>query len=343
MTELTRVVLRYQRGQCGLHEVFRQTAPLIYSYPVRSRRGTEDDSGEFLLYYYRRLVRLLHRYQYRTNISFDAYLHTSLRYQYATFTKRRAAAMECHENPDLDSALGGEHQLYHDPRLQPQSGVLQKPGMLLERMHTLCGSATMRLASLRRRMAILVLMNAGTILPEEIALCSTAAGIETAELTRMVDTLRQQMNQRSQRAAMLRRRRNRAFVELFVLQQRLQRSCDPTEQKLLHSYCERSHTKLEATRRQLSQVRCQPMHREIAELLGIPVGSVHSSISAMRRLFRSPSTSPQVLDVPRPCVLRLPHDRPVSNQQHPQDTRDTTDRARDNLPDPGRSWHHVLS
>ena len=260
--------------------------------------------------------------------------------------------MECRENHDLDNLISqnehirsmpGEDNALADMEAPP-TVLLQDSRLVLERMHVLCGSLTRRTKSLKKRILILALMNAGSITPGEIEVCCAAGGITVPELTRMIDTLRQQMHLRARRKHALQRRRNRAFVELFVMQQRLQRSSDPVERERLQRYCRRSHLKLENARTQLKLVRNQPMHREIAELLQLPVGSVHSAVAALRRISDSLSADTNPLLEQRGLnMLQLPHDYLARYQQQPQGPGNTPDHTGCDRTYTGGSWHFVPS
>ncbi|MFW6363207.1 MAG: hypothetical protein ACOC0D_05120 [Spirochaeta sp.] len=335
MTELTRTVLEYQRGNRSLQDVFRLAAPLIYYYPQRSRRGNEDSCGEFLLYFYKRMIRLLHRYEYRPDHCFDAYLHTSMRFQYSTFLRRHVLATECRENHQLDYTLlnsGGSAvpsslqpaSRSHEDTITDETPEIGNPVLLIERLHILCGNTPRRITTLKKRIMILALINCRTMTPGEISACAAAADAPVDDLSRMIDTLRQSIHERSRRSQALQRRRNRAFVELFVMQQRLQRSIDPEEKQLMHRYCIRSHNKLKNARTQLQQVRNQPMHHEIAAMLGIPTGSVHSSIAYLKKVARSIEEKPQpVLEPPHLNMVCCSHEDIACNEQRSQGSGNT--------------------
>jgi hypothetical protein len=85
-------VLSYQRTGEGLERIIQDLSESIYLYPLRGRRGREDDAGEFYLYFVPRLKRLLLKYEDQ-GVPFEHYfnatLYWNLRSYFRSMRKRR--------------------------------------------------------------------------------------------------------------------------------------------------------------------------------------------------------------------------------------------------------------
>ena len=86
MGTLTERVLRFQETGQGQAELLACVAARVYGYPrVRGSRS-EDDSGEFYLFFYPRLLRSLRRFRDQGK-PFEWYLQSVLRWQYLIYVR----------------------------------------------------------------------------------------------------------------------------------------------------------------------------------------------------------------------------------------------------------------
>jgi hypothetical protein len=63
MEGLTKKVLAFQRSRDGLGALVEELSPRVYRYPRFKLGWDEDACGEFYLYFFPRLVRLLSRFR----------------------------------------------------------------------------------------------------------------------------------------------------------------------------------------------------------------------------------------------------------------------------------------
>ncbi len=281
MTQLTQTVLAYQKGETKLQSIFEIAAPLIYYYPIRSRRGSEDECGEFLLFFHNRLIRLVHRFQKQEGKSFESYLYTAMRFQYTTFFSQKAQHSICCENHQL------HHNLYENQHEEIHINLPEKimdPQELILRLHKACGMKKNWHTLLQKRILILVLMNCTTIKKNAVSVCAKAANFPEERLHEMIDILTTRIEQQRERSNELRRRRNTAFVYLFTLQQKLNRTAVPQEKTELRQKIKKNRAILEQCRQQLTQYKNQPLQCEIARVLQISRGSVHVALNYLKRI-----------------------------------------------------------
>lgn len=316
MTELTRTVLDYQQGKIGLQPVFRDIAPLIYYYPIRSCRGREDECGEFLLFFYHRLIRLLQKYTYSAKYSFEGYLFTSMRYQYSTFILRKSRQLECTENPDLAYSAYSNIQQSSPDIVEDNGTRTHSPARIAERLHMITGCKQKRKKTIRKRITILVLMNLHTITIPEVEACARAAEISVKHLQDMIDRLKKKQSRRLERLEAARKRRNQAYVQLFMLQQKIQAAdSNDTATAVLREQANRMRLILDNARKRIRTHKFQPLHHEIAEVMDIPKGSVHSSISYLRELAaRIDDSLIDQLEASRSSMVYLDNENPNGNQ-----------------------------
>ena len=109
---LTRRVLAFQRTGDGLQELIEDLALRIYHFP-RIRRGCgEDDCGDFYLFFFPRLIKILGRFRDQ-GLPFESYLHAVLGWQLRSYVRRRRQEERCWETarrPELweEAEAGGQ-------------------------------------------------------------------------------------------------------------------------------------------------------------------------------------------------------------------------------------------
>ena len=275
MESLNALVAYYQNTGLGLAEIVNRLALRIYNYPLGKSRASEDDCGEFYLYFYPRLIRTLGRFQDRGK-PFEWYFNSVLSWHYKVYCSRKrkvqirwalAKNVLFWELPYLDSA-------------HPAPVLSAYPG---ESIIPLDRFGCSRETTWRRRILLLALKNARHLDDRAIRWISEFAGVEEDHLMELVERLRATLCKQELRLHGFYKRQNMIFTKLFLLQRDLLWETDPeSKAQLALSVCELGRT-LRSVQRKIRRVRLYPSNREIAELLHIPKGTIDTSLYWLRR------------------------------------------------------------
>ena len=295
MDELTRRVVSYQQSGEGLADLVRDLSAATYQFPLRNRRCTEDDCGEFLLFVAARISGMVHRYDFR-GVAFEAYLHTNLKWLLRTYLKRRDRRLR-------EARLAYRAALWHDTNSEvvdvgPLYDQGRRPGEVgcddvdratpvrdplpfgpwFNRVQTVGHS--------RRRVMIIALKACLYLSESDIAMVADLTGFEREWLCESWLRLRARLNCRRHGYDVLRLRRNRLFVRLQSSHDRLYACCDHAERlRLLHENAV-MRQRLTRLRLKISRIPRCPTNQEIAEVTGIPKGTIDSALYyAKRKLF----------------------------------------------------------
>ena len=275
MESLNALVAYYQNTGLGLGEIVNRLALRIYNYPLGKRQASEDDCGEFYLYFYPRLIRTLGRFQDRGK-PFEWYFNSVLRWHYKVYCSRKrkdqirwavAKSVLFWELPESGSAL-------------PAPGLSVAPG---ETVIPFDRFGCSRENTCRKRVLLLALKNVRHLDDCAIRWISGFAGVEEDHLVALVERLRANLYKQELRLHKLYQRQNKIFMRIFLFQRDLLWEGDPeVKAKLALSLCELRRV-LRSVQRKIRRVRLHPSNREIAELLQIPKGTIDTSLYWLRR------------------------------------------------------------
>ena len=277
MDDLTRRVVHYQISGTDFALVYAQITTIVYRFPQRKSRCTEDDCGEFLLFFQARINTVVKRFSYR-GISFEAYLLANLKWQLRTYLRRRDHSCE-----RVRVALR--------PLLWTDTVLREDAGMAVHQAAPPFAASQPRIRNPRsetdrRRLLIIVLKACLYVREAELPLIALALSCDTQWLRDCWLRLRLRLICRRSRSEELVTRRNRLYVTVYGIHHQLSECCDEETRCLLHQELQLLQQRLARVRRQLSRVPHAPTNLEISEVTGIPKGTVDSSLYYAKRKLR---------------------------------------------------------
>jgi DNA-directed RNA polymerase specialized sigma24 family protein len=269
---LTEKVLHYQKTRLGLSDLMNDLAQKVYFYPRRRMGWDEDACGEFYLFCYSRLVRLLDRFRDQGK-PFESYLCSVLGWQLRNFARDRkrgerswnvalriepertvTAAVDFPQGNDLGSlALSGECRR-----------LIQTPAD-------------------RRNFLFFVLKSTRNISPEKCPALAEMAGVPAHRLESLLAELRLGRAHRETRLDVLRRRRNAAFCQIRLLETELPAETDVGRRQELIARLQKAHKRMRGAMDRMARVGLAPTNREIACALGVPKGTVDSGLYWLKK------------------------------------------------------------
>ncbi|WP_455383279.1 hypothetical protein [Salinispira pacifica] len=280
MDTLTDEVLAYQRNGQGYCRLISEISLLVYNYPRRSFGFTEDDRGEFLLFFYPRIGALINRFR-PIGRPFEVYLRSTLRWQLKSYAARRSREqrrLRFFARHDLWVDLLG------DPSRDRGEPAVSLWDPILNAHHNPRTDETGRVVdrSLRRRLLLLGMKSSSTLTPTEMEELVRLTGSNRCEMAHQCEALRLRMSAREARYEVLSARRNRAYVRMQCLQEEVMET--PAGERLdrLQGRYRKLAQRFDRAHHEAAAVIRTATHRELAETLGVPKGSIDSGIFYLR-------------------------------------------------------------
>jgi DNA-directed RNA polymerase specialized sigma24 family protein len=287
---LNSLVVYYQNTGLGLAEILKRLSLRIYHYPLCKCRGSEDDCGEFYLFFYPRLLRTLKKFQDRGK-PFEWYLNSVLHWHYKEYCSQKRR-----EEIRWTVASNAAFWELPDPTWMPVSEGSYTSIIPMDRW------GKSRQATYRRRVLFLALKNAHDLDDSAFSWISKLSGIKEDHLVGMVERLRANLYQRELRLHNLYMRQNKIFTKILFLQRELVWEVDPSLKTEIALSMSQLRVRLRTLQSKIRGVKLRPSNREIAELLQIPKGTVDTSLYWFRRQLRESFAACDSGETPRLCA-----------------------------------------
>jgi RNA polymerase sigma factor (sigma-70 family) len=283
MESLTKKVLDFQASGEGLHDLVRDLAPTVYQFP-RHRMGLDEDAcGDFYLYFQPRLVRMLGRYRDQGR-SFDAYLKSCLGWQLRNFARARRCGDRAWETT-LRLTAEGDARTGLDQPEGDQGSRRATPVAGGARFGPVGGgiASVVRTDADRRSFLFLVLKCPALVEDGKAEALAAVAGVTVDRLRALAAVLTERRASREARLQDFAARRNRAFCRARLLEADLRCETDPERRGVLEERLASANRRMRTAMERMAKVGVAPTNREIAEVLGIPKGTVDSGLFFLKR------------------------------------------------------------
>lgn len=280
-TDLTQLVERKQRGEDGLDTtILDLIARDMYAHPRYYGLHSEEDVGELFERYWTRIVGIVDRYQ-DVGASFDTFLKTSIRFMALSIRRKKACSCDreaifladrkAHYASDADA------QEEHGTRLEDHDAVSAFP-----RIDDNAPSAV----AFRRRMKFLCIKCANMLDDSQGIVIARAVGIDPEELVTCMTLARSRGLGLRQRSVSRRRGRDAAWLRMGVYRRRLSRETDPYKRRRLEEALGKDHAQFIKTIALMEKSPPIISNKAVAELLGIPKGTVDCGVVRILKQYR---------------------------------------------------------
>lgn len=279
LTKITKLVLCYQKSGANLKECILEISKIVYSYPKRRHQWDEDSCSDFYTYFFPRIKKSIRNFVYKTS-PFESYLLSYLRFcikSFLAFRNRNRffcginnAALLWHDEYSEDSFVC-EHD-YTVPNKAKQLLEVNNNGVISKE-------------SLKNRLLFFLLKNASKLSETfKIKSCSIM-DMNIDELNNLLDLFSPFIDKRKKRLEYLQDRRNRCLTKIYQLHFAKKKVLFTCQKKEIDSKVALYKSRMQKAVYAISKVNIDPTHKEIAEILNVPKGSVDSGIFYMKSLL----------------------------------------------------------
>ena len=274
-------VLEYQRTGTGRRELLDRVGAHVYRFPLwRSRREADDDCGEFYLFCRPRLEELIARFQDRGR-PFEYYLNSVLAWQLRSYYRskgRQEAAWRLAGTPPFWDPQTAALPSAPPPAHRPRAMAPDPPTV----------AAASGGGASRRRLLFAFLKNCHRLHDAQVT--AWAELFHRPDLPALILRARRAGADSERRWRRLHERSNRAFSAARLLEGQLLAEPEGDRQRLLCTRLQRVRRTAANAQAELRVVRLGPSNRQIAQLLGIPKGTVDTGLFWLKH--RLPHSTP---------------------------------------------------
>jgi DNA-directed RNA polymerase specialized sigma24 family protein len=229
-------------------------------------KWNKDECADYLCWLYPRLSRAIENYR-ETGSSFDAYIRSIVHWSAREYRFREAdhhiTEYACWDAQAMDMmACGPEPEYSENP---PVFKPVPNP----------------------RQVLILLLKSYYFISEDFISRIAPAIGVKKEKLLLLIDELRKRRLERDEEIRTLQERIHTQYYRCLTLTKRINAAPEGSVFRERMEQCrDRAKIRLEKMRKRLAAIRLEASNRQVAEVLGVPKGTVDSNLHAIKSKWK---------------------------------------------------------
>jgi len=278
---LTKKVLHVQQYHQGYEELVSEIMLYIYQFFITKKHWTHDDAANFLLYYAPRIRNLVSRFTY-TDRSFECLLFKSIHLQAISYRKK------CSEHDRKQSAASYHYAKEYEKELRGYSETVRETAISYLDSRRPGRKRPNPAEHIRaRRILIAALCNA-LVFPEKLyPTLAEAAKLPLDTIYQLFQRVRTLEKNKIEKIEKMEQKRDSCFAHIIILESILHRSMENHDRQMrLYADLIRTRQRLHELQKKLKTCRRAAAHKHVAQVLGIPKGTVDSAMFYMIRQFQ---------------------------------------------------------
>lgn len=276
---ITTLILNWQKTGKGFDELFREASCVVLEYPEKHYRWEQDQCAEFYLFFYDRLLKLIKNFEYR-GASFNALLNNTISWQINSFYRQNRVSRKMNYCLRYNCILEAEEAA--DPfecvSLEVSDGA---------RVHLdINNDGVISDHRLSRKLLMLVLKNSPYLDDVYINKITEITGCSKDWLTTAVLLLRGRCEVKRKRMEVYSLRTNKAYMELCQVHRELGLCENNLERIALLKRLDVLKARLDKAGNRKKSVLMTPTNAEVADIMGIPKGSIDSGLHHLKKILQ---------------------------------------------------------
>jgi hypothetical protein len=280
-TNFTEKILTNRHSQNGFEDLLYEISLHVYSILKHQYKMDDDERGDFFCIFYPKISGLIKRFEFY-GTPFDGYLHKSIiwnikayrsaKSRYRSIEKASYKAPFYLVTPENDFTDLKMNELHIEDSVRVALGLGNEGELLSD--------------TIKQRLLYIYLIEAENLderLKEGII---RITGYKEKRLDNYSDILKLKVEKRLTRIKMIRNRRNSAFFNYHLLQEKCSFVENQTEKEELEDKIQILRKKIYKMNEQISKAPTRPTHKDIAEVLKVPRGSIDSGIYYLKTSFK---------------------------------------------------------
>ncbi len=281
LKKLTDAVQNYKNTGKDKEGIIRKIGILVYELLKDKYKMNEDDRSKFFCMYYRKIPGLVERFEYRGK-PFELYLYSSLRWNIKTFRT-------------IESSYTGRFMAIHrkpfclTPETEIQTETVQTELKISETAKKVLNinTPTQTIPDANKIRLFFIYLIESEYLDERIRDgIIDIMGFNRNWVKECSEKLKTRNSERVRRIKSIQNRRNSYFLKIHILQEKYSFAENDSERDQLTEQISKLQYSIRRLNRIISRAMTHPTHREIAEILDLPKGTVDSGIYYIKNSFK---------------------------------------------------------
>ncbi|MFQ3619544.1 MAG: hypothetical protein SNJ78_01235 [Spirochaetales bacterium] len=272
---LQKIWTEYRKTGKGSDALIRAIVLFVYRFPLCCNNCTEEDCASFLLSFYSRIPFLIEHYQEHGK-GFEAYLKSCLKWHLKTYLKSRF------KESQAQKILLEEYKIAPNCRVK-EDGFMEE---IREPVYPLTCHTTSKKVKKDfegKKLLLLSLKAAYDLEDPSIEKIADCIGIHKEVFFHLIEVSRSTLLTKEERIKELSEKRDLLFFRITTLQNELHRCTkEECKVKLEKRLCH--HQKMyRSLMRKIRNIHLSPSNKKLAEILGMPKGSIDSTLYYLKK------------------------------------------------------------
>ena len=274
------LLLSYRNGSLPKKEIVETISLFVYKFPLKKYRWREDDCSEFFCYFYPKISKIIDSFEIK-DVPFEAYLVKTLKLQIKTFAVKKTTEeinrkilknkeFWPYDDNELYCAESYPDFYKNDPL--PASSFIKR---IFSHDNIKSGN---RKKTLRKRIKLFILKNMNIIKETEIPSIAETLDCKKEWFYESFSIIKEKIEKKINRKKLLEERRNRHFCKLYHLHELLSNSKIVEEKEKYYLEIIKIKAYINKLTNKIDQTITEPGHKEIADIMNMPKGSVDSGL-----------------------------------------------------------------
>ncbi len=270
------MVISYQQGNVSYEAVSGHICLYVYDFPRRTRHWDQDLCSDFFEFFYPRIKRMADSFVF-SGCPFEAYMNVALRHQMKTFMRKRQEK-ELKETLFCQMCASGSHgdessfyRIYDNFNYEVRKSAPVYPEKLGQKRS-------------RRRLFFLALTDPDRLDDTAITHLTAITGYSAEYISRCCMAVKEKIQHKREEVQLLKEKKNGYYFQLLVVQNDIMNEPEPERRIWLEERLERLRSQIDnVTKKILAKSSCLVSHQEVAQVLGLPKGTIDSGIFYLKR------------------------------------------------------------
>jgi len=273
-------VLRNRNSKKGFKELVRIISIHVYSVLRNHYKMDDDERGEFFCTFYPKIPGLIIRYEYY-GTPFDGYLNNSIRWSIKAYrsSKSRYRSIQKAYHTEPFFLVSPENDFTEFEKIPLRVSESARRALRLEE------NGKPLSETIKQRILYIYLIEANFIDERLKDGIIQITGYKKKWIDLCAEKLKTRVQKRLDRIKIIRDRRNSAFFKFHLLQEKISFAEDENEKLELKVEISKLREKIYKMNKTISKAPTRPTHKDIADILGIPRGSIDSGIHYLKSSF----------------------------------------------------------
>ncbi len=292
----------------GYETLFRTISLYVYQFPLRYKYCTEEDCAEFYLSFYSRIPNIIDHYREQGK-GIEAYIRTCLKWHIKTYLKSKLKEnriqqfaftewklnaptwVESETLREEGGAFGMELRESSPPLLKAtewqdngKSYLIKNNTIRKNKSSKKQEKVKPRISGKQAKKLLLLCLKAAYDLEDRtIQSIAQSIGLHHEVLFHLIEATRSTLLEKEERFRMLQEKRNKLYFRICFLEEDMNRCTSVLEKESLIQRLARLKYHFQKLHRKLSHHYLAPSHQKVAEILGIPKGSIDSTLYYLKK------------------------------------------------------------